>query len=103
MQPNSAFIRRSSRICSLCALFLSVTAWGDTLTDPTRPPLSASESRVAASAPAIAATPFKLEGIVRQGTRLVAFVDGHVVREGSWIGDARIDAVAIDEVRYTRA
>lgn len=101
MQSNQTFIRYSSYVVAASALLMSVAALGDTLTDPTRPPLAVAVSTV--TAPASAATPLKLEGIVRQGERLVAIVNGKVVRTGSWVGDARVDAISIDAVHYTRA
>jgi hypothetical protein len=103
MQPTITFIRRSSCIGAACSLLFCATAWGEDLRDPTRPPVLASESPVTISAPVVTAASLRLEGIVRQGARVFAIIDGQVVRPGSWVGDARIDVVTPDEVHYTRA
>jgi hypothetical protein len=65
------------------------------LADPTRP--------MGAAAKVVESSPLKLEGIVHSATRDIAIVNGRLVKAGEWIGDARIEAIARDSVRYTRA
>ena len=71
------------------------SAVADRLVDPTRP----SNARVA-----VAYTPdvVHLEAILRSSDRELAIVNGKIVRVGDRVGEARIDAILPDSVRYTR-
>jgi MSHA biogenesis protein MshK len=83
----------------LAALFLSITAkaaMAERLVDPTRPP---DASTLPASQPT---GTLRLEAILRAGDRNLAIVNGKVVRAGERVGDARIDEIFADGVRYTR-
>jgi len=82
----------------LTMLLLAVgaqAAMADRLVDPTRP----------ASAKDVATDPYKgirLEAILKSEERLLAIVNGKIVRAGDRIGDTRIDEIQHDAVRYTR-
>jgi MSHA biogenesis protein MshK len=69
----------------------------DTLRDPTRPP----DAQSAFVAPG--SQPIRVEAILSSRERMLAIVNGKVVRAGDRIGDARIDEVMNDGIRYTRA
>jgi MSHA biogenesis protein MshK len=79
-------------------LLLTCHLQADELADPTRPSgaSAAPASKVASSGQ------LKLEGIVHSAQREIAIINGRVLKVGEWIGDARIDAIARNRVRYTR-
>jgi hypothetical protein len=70
------------------------------LTDPTRPPSLRAESAAAAQT---VPGRMRVEAILNRGTDCIAIVDGEVVRVGDHIGNARIEEIMHDGVRYTRA
>jgi hypothetical protein len=70
------------------------TANGEVLHDPMQP--------VNANAPAVSSDSLRLEAIFTNGAKRVAIVNGRLVREGERVGSATIDAILVDEVRYTR-
>lgn len=70
-------------------------AAGDGLQDPTRP-ASARESRQ------LAPGELQLEAVMNSGAQRVAIVNGKLVRTGDRVGNARIDAIGADSIRYTR-
>jgi MSHA biogenesis protein MshK len=72
------------------------TVSANPLADPTRPSNAKDVSRE--SSPGI-----RLEGILRSEGRLLAIVNGKIVRAGDRIGDSRIDEIFTDSIRYTRA
>ena len=83
----------------LAALLFTLTARSavaDRLVDPTRP----SNARITVAA---AADVVHLEAILRSADRQLAIVNGKVVRVGDRVGDARIDEILADGIRYTRA
>ena len=100
-QPTSG--RNELRPCTAIALFLvavSTLARADTLIDPTRPanaPTKATAS-VRSSEPVS-----RLTAIFQSNDRRVAVLDGRVVKVGDRIGDAVIQEIFLDSVRYVRA
>jgi hypothetical protein len=84
----------------LAALLISLTAQAaatERLMDPTRP------ASVSANLASEQASVIRLEAIFSSGDRLVAIVNGNVVRTGDRIAGIRIDAINSNSVRYTRA
>jgi MSHA biogenesis protein MshK len=82
----------------LAALLVSLTAQAavaDRLVDPTRP------SNVKAAAPT-RVDAFRLEAILNSNGTPIAIVSGKLVRAGDTVGDARIDEVRADGIRYTK-
>jgi hypothetical protein len=83
----------------LATLLISLTAkvaMADRLTDPTRPTDAKETAQDAYKG-------VRLEAILRSEDRLLAIVNGKIVRAGDRIGDTRIDEIQHDAVRYTRA
>ena len=83
----------------LATLLLTIAAQAataDRLVDPTRP-THAKESASAAH------KHVRLEAILRAEDRLLAIVNGKIVRAGDRVGDARIDEILGDSIRYTLA
>jgi len=83
----------------LATLLLSMTAkaaFADRLVDPTQP----AHARPATNGEVI--TPVRVEAIMQSGGARLAIVNGKVVRAGDHVGDARIDEVLNDGVRFTR-
>src|SRR5690606_25647849 len=68
----------------------------DRLVDPTRPSHAKEIAREAYQ-------DIRLEAILRSESRLLAIVNGKIVRAGDRVGGARIDAILDDSIRYTRA
>ena len=64
------------------------------LSDPTRPSATA--------APLERQSGMHVEAIIVRSNSRLAIVDGHVVRAGDRIGDALIEAVTPEGVRYSR-
>jgi hypothetical protein len=86
-------------LCLLAAaLAPTSTAAADELRDPTRPPLPATRDAQAARD----ALPV-LSAVLRFEGKRTAIVDGHLVREGSVIGNYTIESILEDSVRYRRA
>lgn len=83
----------------LATLLLSLSAHAaasERLLDPTRP---ANAKEVVREAP----QGVRLEAILHSEDRLIAIVNGKIVRVGDRVGDARIDEISADSIRYTRA
>jgi MSHA biogenesis protein MshK len=83
----------------LATLMLSLTAQAavaDRLVDPTRP----ANARPAAAAERIDAV--RLEAIMRSDGAYVAIVSGKVVRAGDRVGNARIEEILPNGIRYSR-
>lgn len=83
----------------LAMLLIASTAQAaaaERLADPTRP------SHAKAPAQVQPASAIRLEAVLRSGERYVAIVNGQLVRAGDRIGDARIDEISSDAIRYTR-
>ena len=83
----------------LATLLLALSAkmaMADRLTDPTRP-MEVKETAQDAY------QTVRLEAILRSEERLLAIVNGKIVRPGDRIGDTRIDEIQSDAVRYTSA
>ncbi len=79
----------------LLAIAAEATA-ADRLVDPTRPSYAKTIARDAYE-------DIRLEAILRSENRLLAIVNGKIVRTGDRVGGARIDAILDDSIRYTRA
>jgi hypothetical protein len=83
----------------LATLLLSLSAHAaaaDRLQDPTRP---SNAKEVVRNAP----QGVRLEAILHSEVRLIAIVNGKIVRSGDRVGDTRIDEINADSIRYTRA
>ena len=78
-------------LLGLCAGTVSANP----LADPTRPSNATEVTRESS-------TGIRLEGILRSEGRLLAIVNGKIVRAGDRIGDSRIDEILADSIRYTR-
>jgi MSHA biogenesis protein MshK len=76
---------------------LCVCAQADQLKDPTQPPVTSSTAR----GPALPRS-LNLEAILQSADRYVAIVDGKIVRVGDQLGNARIEEITTDSVRYSR-
>ncbi len=83
-------------LATLLLTFTANAALGDRLVDPTRPSNAKETARDAYQG-------VRLEAILSSEDRLLAIVNGKIVREGDRIGDARIDEIHSDSIRYTRA
>jgi hypothetical protein len=70
---------------------------GNALVDPTRP-VSAADPGVAASEPGA----MRVQAIISRAGSRVAVVDGRVVHAGDRIGNALIEEVTPDGVRYSQ-
>lgn len=88
---------RSAVVICLGFVCLYSAEAADGLKDPTRPPVTTSSDR----APALP-RPLNLEAILQTAERYVAIVDGKVVRVGDRIGNATIEEISTDSVRYSR-
>ncbi len=83
----------------LATLLLTITAkaaMADRLMDPTRPAHAKEIRREAYKG-------VRLEAILSAEDRLLAIVNGKVVRAGDRIGDTRIEEIHADSIVYTRA
>lgn len=83
----------------LAMLLLASTAQAaaaERLADPTRP------AHAKASAPVRQTSEMRLEAVMRAGDSRVAIVNGRIVRAGDRIGDAHIEEISSDALRYTR-
>jgi MSHA biogenesis protein MshK len=83
----------------LAAALLSMTAIANSaeqLADPTRP----ADARTVVTA--TAAQSVKVEAIMNSNGRRLAIVNGKLVRAGDSVGNARIDEILGDGVRFTR-
>lgn len=76
----------------------SAALHAESLADPTRPALSHGITTVASSAPAA----LRVEAIMQRLECRLAIVDGKVVRIGDRIGNAVIEDITNDAVRYSR-
>lgn len=86
---RSAFLIGTALLCAC--------AHADGLKDPTQPPVTASSARGPALPRAL-----NLEAIVQSADRYVAIVDGRIVRVGDQVGNATIQEITTDSVRYSR-
>ena len=83
----------------LATLLISLSAHAaatDRLQDPTRP---SNAKEIVRQAP----QGVRLEAILHSEDRLIAIVNGKIVRAGDRLGDTRIDEISADSIRYTRA
>ncbi len=83
----------------LATLLLSLSAHAaaaDRLQDPTRPSNAKDIVRQAPQG-------VRLEAILHSEDRLIAIVNGKIVRACDQVGDTRIDEISADSIRYTRA
>ena len=69
----------------------------DGLRDPTQPPMAPVTTPTAASI-----VPLRVEAIMRNGDQFRAIVEGKVVRAGDRVGNATIQEITSDSVRYMR-
>jgi MSHA biogenesis protein MshK len=99
MQTTNRILTWIGMVLAAALVLVSGLKAGE-LADPTRPAaFRASSAVVSNSAPAR----LRVEAILDRGGQRLAIVDGKVVRAGDRIGNARIDEVMSDGVRYTRA
>ena len=83
---------------ALLSLMWVAGAQAETLVDPTRPAFAA-PSKQTASQPVMES---RVSAIFLSGDRRVAVFDGRVVKAGDRVGDAVIQEVLADGVRYAR-
>lgn len=82
---------------SLTALLaLGATVHAETLRDPTRPVTARAVTQ------SVQIASLQLEAIMGSGARRLAIVNGKLVRSGDRVGDALIEEIGIDSIRYTR-
>jgi hypothetical protein len=85
------------RLLILGWLGWAVTAGGQAMRDPTRPPLTEIRTTVAKEAPPV------LSAVLNFNGERKAIFNGHLVRSGSTLGAYTIEAVLEDGVRYRHA
>jgi len=88
---------RVAIVLTVGLLGFSFAQAGDALKDPTQPPVSTSPARGVALPRQL-----NLEAIMQSAERYVAIVDGKIVRVGDRIGNATIEEITTDTVRYSR-
>ena len=93
---NTAKLRSALVIGSGVLCFCSAHA-ADGLKDPTQPPAPVASDR----GPAMPRE-LNLEAILQASERYVAIVDGKIVRVGDRVGNATIEEITTDSVRYSR-
>jgi hypothetical protein len=84
-------------LCAGCTI-ARTCAGGEPLNDPTRP--SGVRNVVQLRSPE--QRELRVEGIFRRNERHIAIVNGRLVHEGERIGDATIQEITADAVRYSR-
>jgi len=100
MRVTAAYLTASARAAASLAtavslLLIAHPVDADALRDPTRP-------MNAKAAVAVSAQALRVEAVLSSHERMLAIVNGKVVRAGDRVGDARIDEVLSDGVRFTR-
>lgn len=90
--------RAAALLWLACAVAASAAARADGYRDPTRPPV-ASGRAVAATAPA----GLQFGGVIINGDRRVALLNGRAVQAGDEVGGVRVIEVLSDGVRVSRA
>ena len=98
---TAAYLAASARAAApvataMSSLLLAHPGHAEALRDPTKP-MNAKSAAVVVSAQTI-----RVEAILSSSERMLAIVNGKVVRAGDRVGDARNDEVLNDGVRYTR-
>jgi len=88
---------RSAFVIGAGLLWFCSAHAADGLKDPTQPPVSASSDR----GPALPRQ-LNLEAILQSAERYIAIVDGKIVRVGDRVGNATIEEITTDSVRYSR-
>jgi len=78
------------------SILIAHPASAEALRDPMKP------MNAKAAAVAVSAQTLRVEAILSSHERMLAIVNGKVVRAGDRVGDARIDEVFDDGVRFTR-
>ncbi|HEU4654822.1 MAG TPA: hypothetical protein VFS47_12605 [Steroidobacteraceae bacterium] len=101
LRVTAAYLSASARAAAPIAtavgsMLIAHGVRAEALRDPTKP-MNAKTAPLAASARAI-----RVEAILSSSERMLAIVNGKVVRAGDRVGDARIDEVLTDGIRYTR-
>jgi MSHA biogenesis protein MshK len=101
MRVTAAYLAATARAAApvataMASMLIAHPVGAEALRDPTRP-MNAKTAAVAIHAQTI-----HVEAVLSSHERMLAIVNGKVVRVGDRVGDARIDEVLTDGVRYTR-
>ena len=88
---------RSAIVISIGLLGFCCAQASDGLKDPTQPPATTGADRGAALPRQLT-----LEAILQSAERYLAIVDGKIVRVGDRVGNATIEEITTDTVRYSR-